>query len=358
MPVVVGKAPQGAASADHSELMGAAGDPTIPATLIVTIDTEEEGLWTGRFPRSGNTVRNIYEIERFQLLCDNFGILPTYLIDAPVVDDDRSVAILRTILEDGRCEVGSHIHPWCNPPFEEEITSRTSYLCNLPEPLQRAKLTWLTDRIEQRIGRRPTSFRAGRYGLDIVGARILASLGYVVDSSVIPFTTYADEGGPDFSNAPTKPYFIASDNMLVPHNTGFLLEVPVAAGYSRLDFDRCQALREAAERTCFRHIRAVGILDRLGLAHRIRFCPEQSGAGDMARLADNCLARKAPAMVLMFHSSSLLPGGSPYVPTAGHVDRFLGKLRAVFHHCLNVRGMRTTTLTDFASETSPTHERC
>ncbi|HLJ09707.1 MAG TPA: hypothetical protein VKU82_00890, partial [Planctomycetaceae bacterium] len=198
------------------------------ATLIVTIDTEEEGLWGGRYRRHGNIVENIQHLPRFQSLCDEFGVLPTYLIDAPVVDDDRSAEILRGIRADERCEVGTHIHPWCNPPFDEEINPRNSYFCNLPEDLQRAKLSWLTDRIEDRIGLKPTSFRAGRYGLDIVGARLLVEHGYLVDSSVIPFTSYAAEFGPDFSRAPHTPYFVGGDDLRIPRSSGILFEVPVS----------------------------------------------------------------------------------------------------------------------------------
>ncbi len=323
------------------------------ATLIVTIDTEEEGRWTGSYRAGGNTVENIRYLPRFQALCDEFAIQPTYLIDAPVVDDDSSAELLRGIQEDNRCEVGTHIHPWCNPPFEEEINRRTTYFCNLPVSLQRAKLTWLTERIERRIGRRPTSFRAGRYGLDIAGARLLAELGYLVDSSVIPFTNYAPQDGPDFSQAPHTPYFINGADLCVPHAAGILLEAPVSIGYSRSDFERMHAWREAAARSWMGRLHAVGVLERLGLARRIKFSPEQTNARDLICLADNYLVRQAPALVLMFHSSSLMPGGSPYVPTSGDLDRFLDRLREIFHHCLVARGMVSATLSHFALSIAP-----
>lgn len=319
------------------------------ATLIVTIDTEEEGRWSGSYRRYGNTVENIRHVGPFQALCDEFGVRPTYLIDAPVADDDRSAEFFRGLQEDQRCEVGTHIHPWCNPPFDEEINRRNTYLCNLPEPLQRAKLTWLTERIEQRIGRRPTSFRAGRYGLDIVGARILGDLGYRVDSSVIPFTSYAAEDGPDFSHAPHTPYFAAGSDLCVPQSAGILLEVPASIGFSRVDFERTHALQMTVSKSWLRHFRAEGILDRLGLAHRIKFSPEQADATDMIRLADNYLARRAPAMVMMFHSSSLMPGSSPYVRSPADLDRFLDRMRRTFEHCLHRKNMESRTLSGFAS---------
>ncbi|HUG90535.1 MAG TPA: polysaccharide deacetylase family protein, partial [Planctomycetaceae bacterium] len=305
--------------------------------LIVTVDTEEEGLWGGRYRATGNTVENIQAIPRFQELCDRYGVRPTYLVDAPVVEDDRAAAVLGAIHDDGRCEIGAHVHPWCNPPFfpphdtiEPDGDSANSFLLNLPEHVQRAKIEWLTEAIETRFGRRPTSFRAGRYGLDIVGARILAGLGYRVDSSVIPFTDYSAEGGPDFSAAPYRPYTIGEDDLCTPARpgaatgssvkngsvtngsmatgsalNGSLLEVPVTVGYSRPNFERAHALRRLALRPWPKRFRAVGLLDRLGLARRIKFSPEQATERQLRQVIDACLANGTETLVLMLHSSSL-----------------------------------------------------
>ena len=107
---------------------GAASEPSLrPArrtALIVTIDTEEEGLWGGAFKTSGNTVENIVGIDRFQQLCEQHDIRPTYLVDTPVVEDDRSVDLLKPAWESGRCEIGAHLHPWCAPPLQQEAKGR------------------------------------------------------------------------------------------------------------------------------------------------------------------------------------------------------------------------------------------
>ncbi|HUT89231.1 MAG TPA: polysaccharide deacetylase family protein [Thermoguttaceae bacterium] len=315
--------------------------------LIVTVDTEEEGLWGGRYRRSGNTVENIRGVERFQELCDRYGVKPTYLVDAPVVEDDEAVALLREIQDDDRAEIGAHVHPWCNPPYEEEINGRNSYLCNLPEPLQRAKLTWITEKIEERFGRRPTSFRAGRYGLDITGARILHELGYLVDSSVIPFTDYSADGGPNFERAPHTPYFIDGDDLRCPNDSRFLLEVPVSVGFNRPNFARAQGIRRACRSRWLRPFHAEGILDRLGLVRRIKFSPEQSDARSMRQLVDAYAAQGAPAMVMMFHSSSLVAGQSPYVANDDELERFYGCLDQTFEYCQADREMVSSILSAF-----------
>jgi hypothetical protein len=339
-------------------------------TLIITVDTEEDGAWSGRYPATGHTVANVREIPRFQRLCDTYGIRPTYFVDAPVVQDDFSVALLKEIQDSGRAEIGAHLHPWCNPPLNGDSDPHQSFMCNLPEPVQREKLVWLTDAIHQRFGRRPTSFRAGRYGLDIAGARILRDLGYLVDSSVIPFTDYSSEGGPDFGSAPHTPYYIdfgaekEDRNLLcmapegpfrqkvpVPFSCS-LLEVPVSVGFSRPGFARAHRLLRAAQRPWLRRFRSVGILDRLNVARRIKLSPEQSDVPRMKQLVDAYLAQGAPAMVLMFHSTSLLPGLSPYVKTEDDLKAFYRRVDETFAYCLREQAMATATVTAFAEDFS------
>ncbi len=319
------------------------------ARLIVTVDTEEEGLWGDRFSPRGNTVRNVEKLDRFQKLCDQHQIRPTYLVDTPVVEDDGAVAKLVAWLDRGACEIGTHLHPWCAPPFEEQTSRHNSYLCNLPPALQRSKLQRLTDRIAQRFGRRPTSFRAGRYGLDIAGARLLEELGYVVDSSVLPFTDLSGDGGPDFRHSPYLPYYIGRDNLCSARASGSLLEVPVSVGFNRANFAWSQRLRTVGAWPVLRQLRLPGILDALGLVRRIKFTPEINSQQRLRRLIEAYAANQAPCMVLMLHSSSLAVGCSPYAQTVEDVERVYETLKAVFHFCCERQHMGNVTLTEFAT---------
>lgn len=316
-------------------------------TLIVTVDTEEEGLWGGNYPATGNTVRNIDHVGPFQSLCDEFGVQPTYLVTAPVVEEAKAIDGLAGIANDGRCEIGAHVHPWCNPPFDEKFAKET-YLCNFPESLQHQKIEWLTDRISGRVGIRPTSFRAGRYGLDAVGLGLLEQLNYRVDSSVIPFTDYSKQRGPDFTAAPFEPYFPAEDSLCREGKARDIVEVPVGVGYWSGDFRQRFDWQRATGRFPWNKLRIEGILDRLGFARRIKCSPEQASAAAMNRLVDRYVELGIPSLVMMFHSSSLLPGASPYVPDAAARDEFLNRLRIVFQYALQQRRLTASTLTDFA----------
>ncbi|MEM6363610.1 MAG: hypothetical protein AAF745_04225 [Planctomycetota bacterium] len=181
--------------------------------LLVTVDTEEEGRWSGQYLRTNNSVSNIEAVPRFQELCDRFQIKPTYLVDTPVATDHRSSEILAEIDASNRCEIGGHLHPWCTEPFDETLNQKNSFLCNLPIQLVAQKLATLGDQIEQAFGKRPTSFRAGRYGVGAAALGALKSEGYNVDSSVISFSNFANREGPNFLGCPLNPYW-ANDHDL------------------------------------------------------------------------------------------------------------------------------------------------
>lgn len=316
--------------------------------LVVSIDTEEEGLWGGAYRATGNTVENIAGVPRFQALCEDFGVRPSYLIDYPVADDRRAMEILAPLQARGKAEIGAHLHPWCNPPLEETPSPRLSFLCNLPVDLQRRKLAALTERITQATGKRPVSFRAGRYGLDAAGFRLLAEAGYRVDSSVIPFSDFSGGAGPDFRAAPWTPYWPDASDLCRPGERGALVEIPVAVGYSRPDFRRADRLRQWAGQSPWRHLRAVGVVDRLGWARRIKLSPEQATGAEMVQLVEALRQQQAPVAVLMFHSSSLVPGLSPYVPSEARLERFFSDLATLLEHCISRRGDQPATLEELA----------
>ena len=320
-------------------------DKPFKTQLVVSIDTEEEGLWGGTYRMTGNTVDNLQHIGPFQDLCDRLGIRPTYLIDAPVVQDDEASQVLADIHGDGRCEIGTHVHPWCNPPFDDVLDCRESYLCNLPTDLQRAKIEWLTDAITDRFGGRPTSFRAGRYGFDSTGASILANLGYRVDSSVIPFMDYSAGGGLDFRDAPWQPYFVG-DELQQASQSGALVELPVSVGFNRADFAAAQRWHARLSHPVARRLRLEGIFDRTQLLRKIKLSPEKASSGDMQTLVDKTCESSPAVLVMMFHSSSLMPGQSPYVRNEADLQEFLSRIEETCRYCLERHAAQPATLTE------------
>ena len=80
--------------------------------FIISIDTEEDNWNT---PFNPPTLENIRRIPIAQELFDKYSIRPTYLVTYAVVCESQSVSVLKPILDAGRCEIGTHLHPWNTP---------------------------------------------------------------------------------------------------------------------------------------------------------------------------------------------------------------------------------------------------
>jgi len=90
--------------------------------FVLSVDTEEEWDWSGPFPQDHLSVENTRRISKFQSFCDRLGIKPTYFVNYAIANDPESVQRLKIPLNKGNCEIGGHLHPWCTPPVEEDVT--------------------------------------------------------------------------------------------------------------------------------------------------------------------------------------------------------------------------------------------
>jgi len=305
--------------------------------LAVVVDTEEEFDWTRPFSRTSVATTSIPAQARAHDIYDRFGLIPTYVIDYPVATDPRSMEYLGGLKREGRAEIGAHLHPWVNPPHEEAVTTRNSYHCNLPPALERAKIHELTDAIETGFGERPTVFKAGRYGFGPNTARVIAELGYRVDCSYVPYTSFAGDGGPVYYDVPDQPFWLPGARDL--------LEVPMTSGYiGRLASvgPRVQALFDSsrAER-----LRIPGLLGRPGLLARSRLTPEGVPAREQCALLRTLVGRGLRLFTLTYHSPSLAPGHTPYVRSAEELAGFLSNIEQVLTYFRDELGGTFTTMT-------------
>ncbi len=289
--------------------------------LAITIDTEEDNWGEYDLPRY--SINNIERIGRLQEIFDRFEVTPTYLVSYPVAADKGSSALLRKIMEDGRCEIGAHCHPWNTPPFEETRNARNSMLCNLPAPLQRRKIMALHETIATGFGIEPVSFRAGRWGLGVETPAILRELGYKVDSSIIAFQNWEEYGGPDYSCTLPNSFSWESQGGAVSDTFPPLLELPASAGFAQWNFPWCNRLWLLSGGWLARKLHARGIFDRLGLLNKIWLSPETSGSEQMITLT-NAMKREGYGIVNMFfHSTALMAGLSSFVQTKEDEEHFL-----------------------------------
>jgi hypothetical protein len=294
-------------------------------TLFITIDTEED-LW-GEYRAQNNPVENVSHIPDIQELFERVGAIPTYLVNWAVVSDQTACATLRRIADGGHCEIGTHCHPWNTPPFEEELGTRNSMLCNLPPSLVYKKLQNLHSLIANKFGSQPTSFRAGRWGFSTQVASCLERLRYTVDTSVSPTMNWTRDSGPDYTNALNLPYRFDPTDVLKENPDGSLLEVPPTIGFWQRNHPRQVALQSRHSRGASRRLHILGILDRMHLLNHRWLSPEQSSASDMIRLAKAVTREGATVLNMCFHSNSLLPGATPFARNTQERDRLVERIR-------------------------------
>lgn len=310
---------------DSTGLIGL-GDGERPR-FWVTIDTEEDFDWSAPFARTGYRLDSVPALADCQRYFEHAEVRPIYLVDWPIVMDDRAVAILGEAQARGCCDIGAQLHPWVTPPHDETVNERNSYTGNLPPALQRAKMTALRDAIRDRFGTSPTVYRAGRYGLGPETATMLTELGFRCDTSVRAGFDYRSGHGPDYRTAPLKPWW-------VPTTNGAVLEVPVTTVFGGLLGLKGQSLyhRIAGNGS---HIRSA--LARLGLAERIALTPEGIPAERACRAIDIALERGLPVLNFSFHSPSLQPGNTPYVRSDADLERFYRWWDVVLDHLAHRR---------------------
>ena len=306
--------------------------PGWPPTLLVVVDTEEEFNWHEPPDPESRSVRNIQCLPALQAVFDRHGVIPAYLVDHPVATCPDAVALLRSWAEHARCEIGAHLHPWVNPPAEEPVSPWHAYACNLPPGLEYRKLACLTQTIQDAFGLQPRIFRAGAYGIGPHTPGFLARLGYQVDSSVVPHSSFAATGGRDFSAYGPHPFQMTEGIVELPLTAGFAGSLS-HVGPSLDPYLRCPVGTA---------LHVAGIFARLRLLERLRLTPEDHSLADMIRLARAALARGQRLLMLTLHSSSMLPGATDYVRTEHDRTRFLARIDGFLRFFLQAGGHTAT----------------
>jgi hypothetical protein len=309
--------------------------------LLVGIDTEGDNQWSAE-ARAHPTYENIYALPRLHGIFRGHGVRPTYLVTWPVARDRRAADVLRGLRESGACEIGAHHHAWETPPCSSEDIARHAYALQLPLAQFDSQLTELTESLEEAVGERPVSYRSGRFGFSAAHVASLERGGYAIDSSVAPLFYEAHKGGPDFAEAPLKPYFLAYDSATSPGSSQ-VLELPISCALNRRWPRRLQLAWARAPRpyTTKRLLRALRIVKPLWLR------PSYSSLEDMKRLASRLAASGEPLLNLLFHSSEAIVGGSPYNTTQAELDAFGDRLQRFLAFATGELGATPMTFAEF-----------
>lgn len=320
-------------------------------SVVVTIDTEEEGLWSGSYCRDFEPVENIKGIPAFQKICDKYQIRPTYLCTYSICKTPWARDMLLPIADAGKCEIGGHLHPWNTPPFEEVLSKRNSLMCHLPFDLVSRKLDTLLEGHQDCFGSRPTSFRSGRWGFDEKTAKGLVEKRFLVDSSVCPFIDYSSEGISLCDRKLPDLYWLSLDDIFREDITNRgLLEVPPTIGFNITNYELAHNILKKLKRKPFTFFHIVGVLSRLSLLHQVSLSPEMCNLEQMKICAIKHVEGGNRILNIFFHSSDLLPGYTPYVKNINELKAFLNKLDSFFGFLVNTWNVEGLRLSDIYNQ--------
>lgn len=310
-------------------------------SLAITIDVEEDN-WSNY--DSDPVLSNIAKLSELQKLFDKYHVKPTYLITYPVAIDMKSVSLLRKIMEDGRCEIGTHVHPWNTPPFEEEKSVKNTMLFNLKRDLQYKKIESVHEKIRGNFGVEPVTFRAGRWGFDQAVAENMFKFGYKVDCSVSPYMNWESYHGPDFSNWSPGIQRIYLGNQAHDH---YLLEIPATVGFLQPNYKLCNKMFNTISNSKLKHFRMIGVLDKLKMLNKVWLSPETSDGMEMIKLANSMKREGYVFLNMFFHSSSLKAGLTPFTKSVED-EKIIMKRIEEFLEKMAINNVKSITLREYA----------
>ncbi len=300
--------------------------------LIISLDVEEEGLFSGRYPRESG-VTNVAELRRLEFIPRDFGFPLTLLVSYRVAQDPAACEVLARWRDLYGAEIGVHLHPWSTPPFANLTQPEPVPAEQLPLPLLRDKFAHLVQSVQASLGVTPTSFRMGRFDFGPKVMDLLPEFGLRVDSSVVPLTL---KGAGDYFLAPADPFPLTPTLLEVP-----LTQVPVLANSPRVLAWLAKSLPGSSGRKLlgwFKYLGAAGIQ------------PAWFPPASMRLAAGLHRRRGGRVFTMFFHSSELKPGASRLFPTEQTVAAFVAKLRAFLDWLVRTGPVKGVTFSGLLQE--------
>lgn len=304
-----------------------------PLYVLVTMDVEEEGLFTGLYRRRNPGVTNIASLPRLAPLSDELGFPLTLLCAHSVFASTAACRVLETMRDRHGAEIGAHLHHWSTPPFEDEeefckgVPERTH---RLDQDLLEARLAHLLEAGRRFQGQPLTSFRMGRWDLKNALFPMLQRNGIRADSSICPLRAYRD--GADHFLAPHTPYWALGRD--VPFLEIPITQIPLFTFLPSL----WQRLYQGSEKRDNFHFLAA--LSASPFWHK----------DPIMRLCVRLLRFRGENILCVFwHSTEIVAGCSPQVPDKAAEDHVFERIFSFFTWLkshFNVRGTTMTGLFD------------
>lgn len=314
--------------------------------FIITIDTEGDNIWKRVTTPSGMReikVENAKYIARFQTLCEKYRYKPTYLVNYEMAGAEPFASQAKEWREDGKCEIGMHMHAWNTPPIYHLPFNRKGhnpYAGEYSRKILWQKMMEMTETIEKTFGARPNSHRGGRWYIDSWYIRALLQLGYQVDCSVTPGINWNSTigntmYGPDYSNFPKNAYLMDRKSLERPtkqsNGVSAVLQIPPTIINAPLS-DKIQKIAMDPLK--------IGNI----LKEKIWLRPNGANLKEMLYIVEK--TRSRDYIEFMLHSSELMPGGSPAFKTKQSIEKLYSDLSILFSEISKIR--KGITLSEYA----------
>ena len=277
-------------------------------TVIISLDVEEEGLFSGSYKALNCGVDNIALLRKLAPLTHELGYPLTLFCAHTVFANHDACEHLAYMRDKCQAEIALHLHHWSTPPILEVSAQ------GKPTPSDKMSRELLFEKLQnlvcvgQRFQGAPlTSFRMGRWDFKNCLRPLLTDLGITVDSSVCPLRSYP--GGPDFFQAPPDPYWADTK---IPLLVVPITQIPVMPVLDRIWYGLWRKRQSLLDTFHFWNVASANPVWH-------RECIMRFAARTHAR-------RGGKVLSLFWHSSEMLPGGSPNVPNVRAATALLQKI--------------------------------
>jgi len=167
---------------------------------------------------------------------------------------------------------------------------------------------------------------------------------FLADASVCPYSTWSDDGAPDYRYRGLNPV------RLPPRHSGqqALWEIPLTLAFTRRPFELWRKWYEVVERSWLSRLRLIGIGEQLGIVRKVWLNFESPLGTHMQTFLDRLQEFGVQTICFTVHSSSLLPGGNSFTRSEADAARLFERLEKVFGSLCNNAAFQPATVTEVA----------
>ncbi len=298
--------------------------------LIITVDTEEGFDWSKPFSRTDYLTRTLFDHDFYMSgFYKAYNIQPIALVSYPILNDNDCGRLLKKYASDNQYLLGTHLHSWVTPPFDEELSNFNSFAHNLPADLEYKKLKFLTDKFINILGFQPLYYKAGRYGIANRSYDFLHTLGYQYDFTPFAKRDFSYKSGIDFSAIQNKPFY--------PLPSKLIASYPATADYIGY-LKESVFLQKLFKNPLWTKLKGRSVLAQSHLMNFIPLTPEGVSENEMKNVTRSLLSQGHNYFHLSYHASSFTINASLYSKTKKDIMNIETRLKNYIHFFQEIGG--------------------